>query len=88
MRRTYLRRLIVFRAVAISASLMPRAKPQELSRHPIRLEVISIAPSNHRLAQCQLRERTAVVVNQLACTLILVCEECKRLFRVETRTDS
>ena len=69
MRRTYLRRLIVFRAVAISASLMPRAKPQELSRHPIRLEVISVAPSSHRLAQCQLRERTAVVVNQLACLL-------------------
>ena len=69
MRRTYLRSLIVFGTMAISASLMPRAKAQDLSRHPIRLEVISFDPSIHRLAQCQLRERTAVVVNQLACLL-------------------
>lgn len=73
MRRTYLRSLIVFGTMAISASLMPRAKAQDLSRHPIRLEVISFDPSIHRLAQCQLRERTAVVVFQLARLLNLTC---------------
>ena len=78
MRRTYLRSLIVFGTMAISAALMPSAKAQDLSRHPIRLEVISFDPSIHQLAQCQLRERTAIVVNQLVCLLILMCEECKR----------